>query len=60
MNMRSLSVDVTEALWDRIVGTNLKGAFFAAQAACRRAGFVRRRGLSRGAVGAAKGCGKGC
>lgn len=30
------SVDVTEALWDRIVGTNLKGAFFAAQAACRR------------------------
>jgi NAD(P)-dependent dehydrogenase (short-subunit alcohol dehydrogenase family) len=30
------SIDVTEALWDRIVGTNLKGAFFAAQAACRR------------------------
>src|ERR1700730_2910278 len=30
------SVDVTEELWDRIVGTNLKGAFFAAQAACRR------------------------
>jgi len=24
------SLDVTEALWDRIVGTNLKGAFFAA------------------------------
>jgi len=30
------SVDVTEALWDKIVGTNLKGAFFAAQAAGRR------------------------
>jgi gluconate 5-dehydrogenase len=30
------SLDVTEALWDRIVDTNLKGAFFAAQAAGRR------------------------
>ena len=30
------SLDVSEALWDRIVGTNLKGAFFAAQAAARR------------------------
>jgi NAD(P)-dependent dehydrogenase (short-subunit alcohol dehydrogenase family) len=30
------AVDVTEALWDKIVGTNLKGAFFAAQAAGRR------------------------
>jgi gluconate 5-dehydrogenase len=30
------SLDVTEALWDRIVGTNLKGAFFTAQAAARR------------------------
>jgi gluconate 5-dehydrogenase len=29
------SIDVTEPLWDRIVGTNLKGAFFAAQAAAR-------------------------
>lgn len=27
------SLDVGEDLWDRIVGTNLKGAFFAAQAA---------------------------
>lgn len=27
------SLEVDEALWDRIVGTNLKGAFFAAQAA---------------------------
>jgi gluconate 5-dehydrogenase len=26
------SLDVTEALWDKIVGTNLKGAFFVAQA----------------------------
>jgi gluconate 5-dehydrogenase len=30
------ALEVTEALWDRIVGTNLKGAFFAAQAAGRR------------------------
>jgi len=30
------SVDVDEALWDRIIGTNLKGAFFCAQAAARR------------------------
>lgn len=32
------SLEVTEALWDRIVNTNLKGAFFAAQAAARRMG----------------------
>ncbi len=30
------SLDVDEALWDRIVDTNLKGAFFCAQAAARR------------------------
>jgi NAD(P)-dependent dehydrogenase (short-subunit alcohol dehydrogenase family) len=30
------SIDVTEALWDRIVDTNLKAAFFCAQAAARR------------------------
>jgi gluconate 5-dehydrogenase len=29
------SLDVSEELWDRIVGTNLKGAFFCAQAAAR-------------------------
>ncbi len=29
------SLDVTEALWDRILDTNLKGAFFCAQAAAR-------------------------
>jgi NAD(P)-dependent dehydrogenase (short-subunit alcohol dehydrogenase family) len=29
------SLDVDEALWDRIVSTNLKGAFFVAQAAAR-------------------------
>jgi NAD(P)-dependent dehydrogenase (short-subunit alcohol dehydrogenase family) len=29
------SLDVDEALWDRIVATNLKGAFFCAQAAAR-------------------------
>lgn len=32
----SPSLDVDEALWDRIVDTNLKGAFFMAQAAARR------------------------
>jgi gluconate 5-dehydrogenase len=30
------SLDVSETLWDRIVDTNLKGAFFCAQAAARR------------------------
>lgn len=30
------SLDVEEALWDRIISTNLKGAFFCAQAAARR------------------------
>jgi len=30
------SLDVEEALWDKIVSTNLKGAFFCAQAAARR------------------------
>jgi gluconate 5-dehydrogenase len=30
------SLEVTEALWDRILDTNLKGAFFCAQAAARR------------------------
>ena len=30
------SLDVDEALWDRILDTNLKGAFFTAQAAGRR------------------------
>ncbi len=30
------SLDVDEALWDRIVSTNLKGAFFCAQAAARQ------------------------
>jgi NAD(P)-dependent dehydrogenase (short-subunit alcohol dehydrogenase family) len=30
------SLEVDEALWDRIVDTNLKGAFFCAQAAARR------------------------
>jgi NAD(P)-dependent dehydrogenase (short-subunit alcohol dehydrogenase family) len=31
----SASLDVSEELWDKIVDTNLKGAFFAAQAAAR-------------------------
>jgi NAD(P)-dependent dehydrogenase (short-subunit alcohol dehydrogenase family) len=30
------SLDVSEALWDRIIDTNLKGAFFCAQAAARQ------------------------
>jgi NAD(P)-dependent dehydrogenase (short-subunit alcohol dehydrogenase family) len=32
------SLEVDEALWDRIVDTNLKGAFFCARAAARRMG----------------------
>jgi NAD(P)-dependent dehydrogenase (short-subunit alcohol dehydrogenase family) len=32
----SPSLEVTEPLWDHIVDTNLKGAFFSAQAAARR------------------------
>ncbi len=35
------SLEVTEELWDRIVDTNLKGAFFAAQTAARH---MRERG----------------
>lgn len=38
----SPSLEVDEALWDRIVDTNLKGAFFCAQAAARR--------MARGAI----------
>jgi len=30
------SLEVTEELWDRVIGTNLRGAFFCAQAAARR------------------------
>ena len=43
------SLEVDEALWDRIVSTNLKGAFFCAQAAARRmaeAGRRRARSIS--------------
>lgn len=32
------SLDVSTVLWDRIVGTNLRGAFFCAQSAARRMG----------------------
>jgi NAD(P)-dependent dehydrogenase (short-subunit alcohol dehydrogenase family) len=39
------SVEVDEALWDRIVDTNLKGAFFCATAAARR-----MRGANGGAI----------
>jgi NAD(P)-dependent dehydrogenase (short-subunit alcohol dehydrogenase family) len=35
MEQVSPSLEVDEVLWDRIVDTNLKGAFFAAQAAAR-------------------------
>lgn len=38
------SLDVDEALWDRIVSTNLKGAFFMAQAAARRMAADRSGG----------------
>jgi NAD(P)-dependent dehydrogenase (short-subunit alcohol dehydrogenase family) len=42
------SLEVTEALWDRILDTNLRGAFFCAQAAARvmTAGSAARRGGS--------------
>jgi NAD(P)-dependent dehydrogenase (short-subunit alcohol dehydrogenase family) len=39
------SLDVDEALWDRIVDTNLKGAFFCAQAAARHMRDARRPGV---------------
>ncbi|KXF78205.1 2-deoxy-D-gluconate 3-dehydrogenase [Paramesorhizobium deserti] len=38
------SVDVDEALWDRIVSTNLKGAFFCAQAAARQMSSAGKAG----------------
>ncbi|MFB2552799.1 SDR family NAD(P)-dependent oxidoreductase [Ensifer soli] len=38
------SLDVDEALWDRIVDTNLKGAFFVAQAAARAMAKAGRGG----------------
>lgn len=38
------SLDVDEALWDRIVSTNLKGAFFCAQAAARHMSSTGRGG----------------
>ncbi len=38
------SLDVDEALWDRILDTNLKGAFFAARAAARLMRDARRGG----------------
>ncbi|MER9441553.1 3-oxoacyl-ACP reductase FabG [Mesorhizobium sp. M0340] len=39
------SLDVDEALWDRIVDTNLKGAFFCAQAAARQMRDAGRPGV---------------
>jgi len=39
------SLDVEEALWDRIVDTNLKGAFFCAQAAARHMREAGRPGV---------------
>jgi NAD(P)-dependent dehydrogenase (short-subunit alcohol dehydrogenase family) len=41
------SLEVDEALWDRIVDTNLKGAFFCAQAAARQ---MRSAGRSGGVI----------
>lgn len=35
-SVRRPSLDITEADWDRVVNTNVKGAFFCAQAAGRR------------------------
>ncbi len=39
------SLDVDEALWDRIVDTNLKGAFFCARAAAQAMAEARRSGV---------------
>ncbi len=41
------SLDVDEALWDRILDTNLKGAFFCAQAAAKA---MRNTGRSGGTI----------
>ena len=40
------SLDVEEPLWDRILATNLKGAFFVAQAAARRDARAARSSIS--------------
>ena len=51
------SADVTDAVWDKIVGTNLKAAFFVAQAfarpllAAERAGTIINLGSLTSAVG---------
>jgi 2-deoxy-D-gluconate 3-dehydrogenase len=37
LNVPKLAVDVTEADWDRVIDVDLKGAFFTAQAAARKA-----------------------
>ena len=39
------SLEVDEALWDKIVDTNLKGAFFCAQAAARQMSSAGRPGV---------------
>ncbi|QIB34135.1 SDR family NAD(P)-dependent oxidoreductase [Ancylobacter pratisalsi] len=44
------SLEVEEALWDQILDTNLKGAFFCAQAAAR---VMRGAGTGSGAAGGA-------
>ncbi len=41
------SLDVDEALWDRIIDTNLKGAFFCAQAAALQMRDAGRPGANR-------------
>jgi NAD(P)-dependent dehydrogenase (short-subunit alcohol dehydrogenase family) len=41
------SLEVDEALWDRIVDTNLKGAFFCARAAAR---LMQADGAARGSI----------
>ena len=38
------SLDIEEAVWDRVVDTNLKGAFFVAQAVARHMQAAERRG----------------
>lgn len=44
LNIQQWAVDVTEEAWDRIVDTNLKGAFFMSQAVANKAMIPQRRG----------------
>jgi 2-deoxy-D-gluconate 3-dehydrogenase len=44
VNIPQLAVDVTEEAWDRVMAVDLKGVFFTAQAAARKAFIPQRSG----------------